>query len=77
MSINQQIIKKFNNNILNNVNLSNYSWFNLGGPAEYFFKPENKSQLIEFLKENKKINSKLLFLALDLIHLLEIKELKE
>ena len=31
-------------------------WFNLGGPAEYFFKPESKKQLIEFLKDNKKIN---------------------
>ena len=63
MSINQQIIKKFNNNILNNVNLSNYSWFNLGGPAEYFFKPENKSQLIEFLKENKKNKFKITILG--------------
>ena len=30
--------------------MSKYSWFNLGGPAEIFFKPENKSQLIEFIK---------------------------
>ena len=54
MSINQGLIKKFNNSIFNNKKLSNYSWFNLGGPAEYFFKPTNKSQLIKFLKENKK-----------------------
>ena len=52
MSLNQEIIKKFNKNIFNNVNLSSYSWFNLGGPAEFLFKPDNKRQLIEFLKEN-------------------------
>ena len=33
--------------------MSKYSWFNLGGPAEYLFKPDNKQQLIEFLRENK------------------------
>ena len=54
MTLNQELIKKFSKNISNNTKLSNYSWFNLGGPAEYFFKPENKEQLIEFLKENKK-----------------------
>ena len=42
-------IKKFNNNLIYNVSLSNYSWFNLGGNAEYFFKPNNKNQLIDFL----------------------------
>ena len=26
-----------------NVKLSNYSWFNLGGKAEYFFKPKDKN----------------------------------
>ena len=30
--------KKFGKNLSRNVNLSNYSWFNLGGPAEFFFK---------------------------------------
>ena len=54
MSLSQNLIKKFSNSISNNIKLSNYSWFNLGGPAEYFFKPKNKDQLIEFLKENKK-----------------------
>ena len=57
MSLNKELIKKFNNNISQNIKLSNYSWFNLGGPAEYFFKPENKNQLIEFLRE--KNNNKL------------------
>mgnify|MGYP001455251675 CR=1 FL=1 len=54
MTLNQELIKKFSKNISKNIKLSNYSWFNLGGPAEYFFKPDNKEQLIEFLRENKK-----------------------
>ena len=41
MSIIQTKIKKFSKNISNNIKLSNYSWFNLGGPAEYLFKPKN------------------------------------
>ena len=57
------MIKKFNNSIFNNKKLSNYSWFNLGGPAEYFFKPTNKSQLIKFLKENKKNKLKITVLG--------------
>ena len=63
MSLNLELIKKFNGKILKNVNLSNYSWFNLGGPAEYFFKPENKEQLIDFLKENKKNGLKITILG--------------
>ena len=54
MNLNQELVNKFGKNISNNTSLSNYSWFNLGGPAEFLFKPENKNQLIEFLKENKK-----------------------
>ena len=54
MSLNQDLLKKFHINISKDVKLSNYSWFNLGGPAEFFFKPENKIQLMEFLKENLK-----------------------
>tara|TARA_Y100000389_G_scaffold79027_1_gene75767 strand:+ start:13887 stop:14792 length:906 start_codon:yes stop_codon:yes gene_type:complete len=50
--------KKFGNNFIQNVNLSNYSWFNLGGVAEYFFKPSDKSQLIEFLIDAKKYGLK-------------------
>ena len=62
MIINQELIKKFNKNITSNTGLSNYSWFNLGGPAEYFFKPRDKDQLIEFLKENKKNKLKITIL---------------
>ena len=45
----QELIKKFSGNLSSQTNLSNYSWFNLGGPAELLFKPENTNQLIEFL----------------------------
>ena len=63
MNLNLELTKKFGKNISNNTKLSNYSWFNLGGPAEYFFKPENKNQLIEFLKESKKRNLKITVLG--------------
>ena len=56
MSKNLELDKKFKQNLTLNTELSNYSWFNLGGPAEYFFKPENKKQLIQFLEDNKKNN---------------------
>ncbi len=46
--------KKFNKSIVFEENLSKYNWFNLGGPADIFFRPENKIQLIEFLMEAKK-----------------------
>ena len=54
MIIENDFIGKFENNLTKNVKLSNYSWFNLGGDAEYFFKAKNKSQLIEFLTEVRK-----------------------
>ena len=63
MRSNHQLLKKYNNNISNNTDLSNYSWFNLGGPAEYFFKPKNKIQLIEFLKDNLKNKFKITILG--------------
>ena len=50
--------KKFNQNLSENVKLANYSWFNLGGNAEFFFKPNNSNQLLEFLAEAKKNNLK-------------------
>ena len=54
MTLNQDLLKQFSNSMFDNTKLSNYSWFNLGGPAEYFFKPKDKNQLIDFLKLNKK-----------------------
>ena len=63
MSLNQKLLKRFSDNISKNIKLSNYSWFNLGGPAEYLFKPDNKKQLIDFLKENKKNKLKITILG--------------
>ncbi len=63
MSSNFELIKKFNNSISNQTNLSHYSWFGLGGPADFFFKPESISQLLEFLRENKKIKQKVTILG--------------
>ena len=63
MNLNQELIKKFERNISNNIKLSKYSWFNLGGPAEYLFRPLNKKQLIEFLKDNQKNKLKITILG--------------
>jgi UDP-N-acetylmuramate dehydrogenase len=59
MILNNEILKKkFGKNIIVKENLSKYSWFNLGGPADIFFRPENKDQLINFLREIKKNDHK-------------------
>ena len=42
--------------ILNDINLKQYSWFNLGGNAKNFFKPKNRNDIINFLSRNKKLN---------------------
>tara|TARA_B100000767_G_scaffold214442_1_gene201899 strand:+ start:93 stop:998 length:906 start_codon:yes stop_codon:yes gene_type:complete len=63
MNLDNSFIKKFSNNFSQNVKLSNYSWFNLGGEAEFFFKPSNKNQIIEFLTEAKKNNLKITILG--------------
>ena len=49
---------KFGESVKKNVNLANYSWFNLGGNAQFFFKAEEIKQLLDFLKEAKKKNLK-------------------
>ena len=58
MIFEKDFMKKFGTNLSENVKLSNYSWFNLGGKADYFFKAKDKSHLKEFLKEanKKKLN---------------------
>ena len=56
MIIDSNFIKKFGDSFSKEVKLSNYSWFNLGGNADFFFKAKDKSQLIEFLSEAKKKN---------------------
>ena len=52
----EEFIQKHENNLSKNVKLSNYSWFNLGGNAEYFYKANSQNQLLEFLKEAAKKN---------------------
>ena len=44
----RRIKEKFGNKILINEKLSNYSWFNLGGPADIFFKPDSIEDIIFF-----------------------------
>ena len=55
--------KKFGESLSQKVKLSNYSWFNLGGNAEFFFKPKNKTELLEFFEEARKNNIKTTFLG--------------
>ena len=58
MTFQNDLIKKFGLNLSKNVKLSNYSWFNLGGNADYFFKAKDKDHLKSFLTEaNKKIRN--------------------
>ena len=56
--ITKEAVQKLGKKILLNEKLANYSWFNLGGPSEVFFKPESIEDIIFFLKEvrPKKIN---------------------
>ncbi len=58
MTLDNNFIKKFGDDLSTNVKLSNYSWFNLGGEAEYFYKVKDKNQLIEFLRDINKQNLK-------------------
>ena len=39
------------NNIYKNEKLSKYNWFNLGGPAKIFFKPNSEIDLKKFLEK--------------------------
>ena len=51
--ISKEVESKYGKKILFNVKLSNYSWFNLGGPSEVFFKPNNIEDIIFFCKTVK------------------------
>ena len=42
MNLDNNLMKQFGSNLNKDVNLSNYSWFNLGGNAEYFLKQKIK-----------------------------------
>ena len=60
MNLEKEILqKKFGKNLKFNESLSKYSWFNLGGPADIFFKPESINQLKEFLNEAREKNNKI------------------
>ena len=63
MTLSNNLINKFGNNLSKNVKLSNYSWFNLGGNAEYFYKVNNIDHLRDFLKEANKKNLKITILG--------------
>jgi len=49
----KELKKKFGKQLLINEKLSNYSWFNLGGPADVFFKPNSIEDIIFFLAKLK------------------------
>ena len=51
--------ENLNQNIKKNVLLSQYNWFNLGGPAELFFKPKDKKELVDILRYSKDKNLKI------------------
>ena len=60
MNLNTDLLqKKFGKSLIIKENLSKYSWFNLGGPADIFFRPDNKDQLIKFLNVIKENNYKI------------------
>ena len=63
MNSNIGLKKKFGDNLKENENLSNYSWFNLGGRAEYFYKANNINELIKFLGEVKERKLKTLIIG--------------
>ena len=51
--ISKEVEVKYGKKILYNEKLGNYSWYNLGGPSEVFFKPPNIEDIIFFLKTVK------------------------
>ena len=53
MKLENKLKDKFGKKITFKESLSKYSWFNLGGPAEIMFKPDNIEQLTDFLRSIK------------------------
>ena len=53
MIVTEELKTKFGKQILIGEKLSNYSWFNLGGPADFFFKPNSIEEVIFFLEKVK------------------------
>ena len=54
--IKKEVENKISGGIIFEESLSNYSWFNLGGPAKVIFKPKNLNELSVFLKNIKGFN---------------------
>ena len=48
MNSESEIVKKFGDNLKRDVKLSSYSWFNLGGNAEYFYRAKGKNNSLIF-----------------------------
>tara|TARA_Y100000992_G_scaffold144701_1_gene96117 strand:+ start:219 stop:482 length:264 start_codon:yes stop_codon:yes gene_type:complete len=46
----RELLKKFEKNIIFNADLKKKNWFNIGGKAKVFYKVDELSDLIEFLK---------------------------
>ena len=46
-----QYFTKIKGELYKNTSLAPLTWFKVGGPAEYLFIPENKEDLIAFLKQ--------------------------
>ncbi len=53
----KKIESKISSKILFNEKLSNYSWFNVGGPGKVFFTPRNLNELSIFLKNIKNFDN--------------------
>jgi UDP-N-acetylmuramate dehydrogenase len=51
--ISKEIESKYKKKIYFDEKLANYSWFNLGGPSEVFFKPSSLEDIIFFFKNVK------------------------
>ena len=56
MRLEKSYLKNKFSNIYFDEKLSKYSWFNLGGLAEVFYRPDNKKELSDFLKHVKEKN---------------------
>ena len=63
MILTNDLIEKFGSSISADVKLSNYSWFNLGGNADYFYRVKSIEQLLNFLEHVKKNNLKVTILG--------------
>ena len=46
----KDLLKQFENDIIFNADLKKKNWFNIGGKAKIFYKPNELKDLIEFLK---------------------------